>query len=275
MNNTFRLLAIMVCLLFAVACGESMESETLGGGADGLAEGERADEEDEDEEVEGDSDGDDSVESADTETDGSEYEPCAGLQCGDSCSVCPPDDLDCVETTVLKYCTDDGQCLPGDDPVCSDDEAEYQPCGGLTCGDTCSLCPPDDPECVETAVVKYCDADGQCSAQAPRCEVEEEPYDPCGGLTCGDSCSVCPPDDDDCFETAVLKFCDADGRCHAGDPVCEDDDAYDPCEGLSCGDSCSLCAPDDDDCYETMELKYCTDDGFCQGTEPVCAAVEL
>lgn len=46
-------------------------------------------------------------------------------------------------------------------------------------------------------------------------------YDPCANKMCGDSCEVCPPNDPDCFETAVLKFCTSAGECQAGEPSCQ------------------------------------------------------
>ncbi len=45
-----------------------------------------------------------------SEPSGATYEPCAGKSCGDDCSACPPDDTDCVETTVVKMCGADGTC---------------------------------------------------------------------------------------------------------------------------------------------------------------------
>ena len=38
------------------------------------------------------------------------YEPCAGKSCGDSCSICDPADLDCMETMEMKYCDSNGGC---------------------------------------------------------------------------------------------------------------------------------------------------------------------
>ena len=52
----------------------------------------------------------------------------------------------------------------------AEEGAEYDPCAGKSCGDPCSLCPPDDAECVETAVVKQCNAAGECTAEAATCE---------------------------------------------------------------------------------------------------------
>jgi hypothetical protein len=38
--------------------------------------------------------------------------PCAGLPCGATCHTCPPEALDCLETTVVKACGGDGVCRP-------------------------------------------------------------------------------------------------------------------------------------------------------------------
>ena len=43
----------------------------------------------------------------------STYQPCAGKQCGDTCTICPPNSLSCGETAVIKTCSLSGQCLPG------------------------------------------------------------------------------------------------------------------------------------------------------------------
>jgi eight-cysteine-cluster-containing protein len=118
----------------------------------------------------------------------------------------------------------DGIC----DTFCSDPDPDcdtsYDPCDGLACGETCTLCDPADPDCFETAVIKQCQPDGTCAATVPECsDTDPDPdpaYDPCEGLTCGDSCTICDPNDPDCVETAVLKFCQADGTCSATQPQC-------------------------------------------------------
>jgi hypothetical protein len=40
----------------------------------------------------------------------------------------------------------------------------YDPCRGKDEGEECRLCAPDDPDCVETMVLKLCNADGTCGA---------------------------------------------------------------------------------------------------------------
>ncbi len=48
----------------------------------------------------------------------------------------------------------------------------YDPCSGKACGATCRLCDPANPDCFETAVIKFCQPDGSCAPQAPRCTPE-------------------------------------------------------------------------------------------------------
>jgi hypothetical protein len=105
------------------------------------------------------------------------YDPCAGKACGDRCTLCAPDATDCVETADLKGCTAEGacvsvglwcptgpsSCIPV--PVCG----ANMPCSGKKCGDTCHLCPPNDPTCVEDAVVKACAMDGTCVPSGTYC----------------------------------------------------------------------------------------------------------
>ena len=45
----------------------------------------------------------------------------------------------------------------------------YQPCAGKTCGNACTVCPPNSTDCVETAVVKFCSLSGQCEAGTAQC----------------------------------------------------------------------------------------------------------
>lgn len=65
-----------------------------------------------------------------------------------------------VVCSALMMCLALGACT----------EAEYEPCGGKSCGDTCTICDPDDKDCVETAVVKACDSDGKCIDTTPVCQ---------------------------------------------------------------------------------------------------------
>lgn len=102
------------------------------------------------------------------------YDPCGGKKCGDGCTACDPADTDCIETDVIKACTADGQCVGGS-PVCAakDGGAAYDPCGGKQCGDGCRVCPPGDPSCVETAVLKECSASGRCVPGVALCGAKD------------------------------------------------------------------------------------------------------
>ncbi|MCC6522829.1 MAG: hypothetical protein IT373_09225 [Polyangiaceae bacterium] len=46
------------------------------------------------------------------------YDPCEGRACGDPCSLCPPDALDCREVPALKRCDAAHECTtrPGSCP---------------------------------------------------------------------------------------------------------------------------------------------------------------
>lgn len=60
------------------------------------------------------------------------YDPCAGKQCGDACTVCDPGDPNCVETAVLKTCGSDGTC-DARDPACNALQW-WKTCGDPVCG---------------------------------------------------------------------------------------------------------------------------------------------
>jgi hypothetical protein len=152
---------------------------------------------------------------------------CAGKTCGEPCSLCDGQP-DCFESAVLKACNAEGRCTT-EEPVCTDVDAgpgpgdidggpaPYDPCGDKQCGDTCSLCSPDDPNCVETGQPKVCQYDGSCSSYPTLC-APPKPYIPCENKLCGDSCTHCSPGDPSCAEPAGLKFCQTDGSCEASIP---------------------------------------------------------
>lgn len=143
---------------------------------------------------------------------------CAGKACGEPCTICNGRP-GCVETMELKFCGGDGTCS-GRAPACDAQDAGPAPaCAGKACGERCSTCTGD----VCPAVVEACDAKGACTTANPVCPaVDAGPaYAPCGGKLCGDPCTLCRPGDASCFETAVLKFCQADGKsCQPSVPAC-------------------------------------------------------
>lgn len=157
---------------------------------------------------------------------GPAYDPCEGLSCGDTCTLCDPNDPGCFETQEVKYCDEHGSCQSQGLPYCDDaigpdagtdaGPAPFDPCQGLSCGDQCSLCDPSVPDCVEPAVYLQCSSSGECTVPT-ECTLS---YEPCAGKSCGDGCTLCDPADPDCVETAVDKACDASGHCSAAIPQC-------------------------------------------------------
>ncbi len=45
------------------------------------------------------------------------------------------------------------------------DDEEYDPCEDKEEGEACTLCPPDDEDCIETMELKVCDASGECGGE--------------------------------------------------------------------------------------------------------------
>lgn len=71
----------------------------------------------------------------------------------DGCNTCSCRDGEiaaCTKMYCLNYAT----------AACR--EYEYEPCEGKSVNDTCTLCSPQDPSCVETTVVKVCNAQLEC-----------------------------------------------------------------------------------------------------------------
>lgn len=116
----------------------------------------------------------------------------------------------------------------------------YQPCAGSACGERCQLCSPWDPDCLETAVIKYCQADGSCSPRLPLCKAD------CATILCavGTHCEsgTCVPDVDAC---AAIR-CAAGTHCEAG--TCVPDKVF--CGGIAAfpcpGDGRCVDDPSDD-----------------------------
>jgi hypothetical protein len=132
----------------------------------------------------------------------------------------------------------------------------YQPCAGKACGENCTICNPADPDCVETAVVKYCTADGSCTPSAPDCAA-----DPCAGVRCaaGTHCQAgeCLPDKVFCGGIAGIPC--PDGSQCVDDPS----DSCDPdAGGADCGGMC-VCT----------QLALCIRGYHWDGTPGVCACV--
>jgi len=197
------------------------------------------------------------------------YDPCAAKACGDSCRLCPPDARDCVETAVVKACDPAGICTAAGTFTCEQPPA-YDPCAGKAQCDACTLCPPDATDCVETAVLKECDAAGQCVESTGQCT--PSPYDPCAGLRCGDSCSPCPPPQ--VCPTFAATACNAAGECATvGTFTCAPPPPpADPCAGKQCGDDCTIEPPCAPLCMMPTILGKCDAASVCQPVRVVQCA---
>lgn len=174
---------------------------------------------------------------------GSTYDPCAGKACGERCSQCPPNDSDCAETAVLKYCHPDGTC-EGTTPQCDGS-------GGCTSDADCAT-----GEFCEKTEADVCSANatGTCAAKPDACPFHYSPVCGCDGDTYGNSCLA---------RSAGVNI-EHEGECDDGS------DEYEPCGDKTCGERCTQCAPNDSDCVETAVIKYCHADGSCEGTAPQC-----
>lgn len=199
------------------------------------------------------------------------YDACAGKACGDPCTVCDPKDKDCVEDQVVKACDASAKCVAEVPNLCVDPPPAYEPCAGKSACDACTVCDPNDKDCVEDLVYKVCDADAKCVAELPP-ECSPGPYAPCEGKVCGDACTLCDPNDLDCVEDQVYKTCDGQGQCVPDAPgLC----GYEPCANKMCGDACTVCDPNDKDCTEDDVVKACDPKGLCVPETPgLCGAYE-
>lgn len=46
------------------------------------------------------------------------YDPCEDKGCGDPCTICDPDDADCVETGEFKVCNSQSICTSAAPAIC-------------------------------------------------------------------------------------------------------------------------------------------------------------
>lgn len=54
------------------------------------------------------------------ESDEDAYDDCAEKEEGEECTLCDPDDDECVETMEIKVCTADGECSSSGEPTAHD-----------------------------------------------------------------------------------------------------------------------------------------------------------
>jgi hypothetical protein len=74
----------------------------------------------------------------------------------------------CAWLMALAACGDGADVVLGQTRQQGGDGG-YQPCGEKVCGDPCWVCDPNDPTCVETANLKWCDNTGKCDGTRPSC----------------------------------------------------------------------------------------------------------
>lgn len=98
---------------------------------------------------------------------------------------------------------------PEETPPPEEKPPEYRPCAGKACGASCSTCAPDDEGCVETDVVRTCNAEGACTVEASGCGRACENADQCAVQTFAPSvCRVCSDGNLSCDGVACVE-----GRC--------------------------------------------------------------
>ncbi len=119
------------------------------------------------------------------------FDSCQGQQCdannecpqiGAPCQKCPDGTVACP----FSECQN-GVCVGGF-PGCGGED----PCADKNCGEPCAQCPPDDPSCTETAVLKFCDSAGQCGAAYPVCGNQCSTPAECPAI---EICKPCPSGD--------------------------------------------------------------------------------
>jgi hypothetical protein len=207
---------------------------------------------------------------------GGGYQPCAGKSCGESCTVCAPGDVSCVETDEVKNCDSTGTCSGG--PVTCSIEAGVgvvlPDCGslGVSVGGNCMVTSSAAvPECCDAWAQLRCVVEG-CTGSVPGfCRGTFQPqvgsklcggYQPCAGKQCGDACTLCEPGDPSCSEDAVLKTCDRSNACVATTPDCTPPPSCNPTNVESCGAGQACCAVGRCGPIETGE-------GICEDADPV------
>jgi hypothetical protein len=215
------------------------------------------------------------------------YDPCINKECGDPCTLCPPDDADCAEDAVLKACNKASQCVEDSPELCGDDLCDGVACPNSTAyceeniayGAVVSFCDPDNGECIMAPGLPPQDCselgqtckNGQCVDEPKGCDpMQATGVGACAmfmgytwnGKACvGVSGCSCAGIDCDFLFDDPGQCEDAYGDCTA---------PYDPCGDKMCGEACTLCDPKDKDCAETAVVKLCTAGGECTIGQPFC-----
>ncbi|HEY0707890.1 MAG TPA: hypothetical protein VGG33_13890 [Polyangia bacterium] len=91
---------------------------------------------------------------------------CRPLGPGEEVPPCSGPGVRCFADPCLNK---QAACVAGRCVAADASKPTYDPCAGKACGDMCRVCPPNEPGCAETAVVKQCDSAGKCVAGDPGC----------------------------------------------------------------------------------------------------------
>ena len=104
-------------------------------------------------------------------------------------------------------------CEAGQDGGCAT-PTPFDPCAGISCGEACKPCQPNDPRCgPQIATNFFCDRNGACTETPTTCGDAGAGYVPCAGSTCGQACTLCAPNDPTCAEADIAKVCGGDAVC--------------------------------------------------------------
>lgn len=163
-----------------------------------------------------------------------EFAPCPGEEGEvaptgqDACGVvCTTDVKECPNGNVVGRVAPDCAFAPCEDFVACTDDVQQCPDGSFVArtAPDCEFAPcPGEGGGVCDLDARQCPDGSSVGRVPPSCEFAPCPngdYDPCAGKSCGDTCTLCPPDATDCGETAVLKFCGPDGTCGQTTVACE------------------------------------------------------
>lgn len=201
---------------------------------------------------------------------GGAYDPCEGKSCGDECSLCAPNDLECAETAIVKSCDGAGECKPlpeVDCAACTYGGVTYQDGDSFPAADGCNTCTCDNGSvgCTEIGCPtpcdgiqtllcppgEYCKHDGgtcglyellgQCEPMPMACDTVLDPVCGCNGVTYGNACEAAAAGNSIAHDGACEAEpcggiagtpCASSEYCKLPDGTCGDPDVLGGCEAV-------------------------------------------